>query len=383
MRPLLTLALLLTTTLARAQQSPWQGEWGAFTDTSAATGQRLTISECTTTTCTFAVSARKSPNHCDTSTKATFTLSSPTEATATLPGESATQTCKLQLHLDPTSITVTSTGATCTSYYCTSPTVTFSHTYPQRSSTPYVGPHADACLANASPATVATCTDPALAKLEQQWQDLYADFPLAPDPNKNENGYSHAVSVDATILKNCDTAPNPAQCLHDRFTADIALLTANKQAFTAGYTDRGDPATAAALAQKIAGKYRHSFANGDVQGDHYRSTDTLTLTPVGSASIHFDAHLEFYNGHTCDLSGGALFRKNGSFVYDDKPTNANSTDPVCHLGIKPTATGVTFEDYTGGCKMTSCGERGGWNGASFTFAERVPAKASPSKPSPK
>ena len=102
--------------------------------------------------------------------------------------------------------------------------------------------------------------------------------------------------------------------------------------------------------------------------------NTLTITPVGRASIHFDAHLEFYNGHTCDLSGGALYRKNGSFVYDDKPSTSNSTDPVCHLGIKPTATGVTFEDYTGGCKMTSCGERGGWNGASFTFAERVPTK---------
>jgi len=383
MRPTLTLALLLlTTSLAHAQQSPWQGEWGAFTDTSAATGQRLTISDCTADICTFSLSARQSGNHCDTSTKASFTLLSPTEATATLPGESATKTCKLQLHRDPTSITVTATGATCTSYYCTSPTVTFAHTYPQRSSTPYTGPHADVCLANASPATVATCTDPALAKLEQQWQDLYADYPLTPNPNPNQNGYSHAVAVDATILKHCDTAPNPAQCLHDRFTADIALLTANKQAFTAGYTDRGDPATAAALAQKIAGKYRHSFANGDVQGDHYRSTDTLTLTPVGSASIHFDAHLEFYNGHTCDLSGGALYRKNGSFVYDDKPT-PNSTDPVCHLGIKPTATGITFEDYTGGCKMISCGERGGWNGASFTFAERVPAKASPSKPSPK
>jgi len=372
MRQPLTLVLfLLTAALAHAQQSPWQGEWGAFTNTSASNGQRLTISDCTATTCTFSVSARKSPNHCDTSSEVSFTIVSPTEATATLPGESATQTCKLQLHRDPTSITLTAAGATCTSYYCTSPTLTFAHTYKQRSSTPYVGPHSDACLSNASPATVATCTDPALAKLEQQWQDLYADFPLAPDPNKDENGYSHAVTVDAAILKHCDTAPNPAQCLHDRFTADIALLNANKQAFIAGYTERGDPTAASAVAKKIAGRYRHSFANGDVQGDHYRSTDTLTVAPVGRASIHFDAHLEFYNGHTCDLSGGALYRKNGSFVYDDKPSTSNSTDPVCHLGIKPTATGDTFEDYTGGCKMISCGERGGWNGASFTFAERI------------
>ena len=347
-RPLSIAALLLLIpTLALAQQSPWQGEWGSFTDTSATTGQRLTISDCSATTCTFAVSVRVPGGNCGTASKATFTITSPTDATANLPGESASQTCKLQLHRDPKSITVTATGKTCTSYYCTSPTITLSHTYPQRSTTIYSGPHADACLSNASPATVATCTD--------------------------------AVTVDAAILKHCDTAPNPAQCLHDRFTEDIALMTTKQTDHTAGYTDRGDPASAAALAQKIAGRYRHSFANGDVQGDHYRSTDTLTITPVGRASIHFDAHLEFYNGHTCDLSGGALFRKNGSFVYDDKPTTSDSTDPVCHLGIKPTATGVTFEDYTGGCKMTSCGERGGWNGASFTFAQRVPATKPTSK----
>jgi len=378
MRQPLALGLFLAlSTLAHAQQSPWQGEWGAFTDPSATTGQRLTISDCTATTCTFAVSVHIPGGNCGTATKATLTIASPTEATANLPGESASQTCKLQLHRYPKSITVTATGKACTSYYCTSPAISMAHTYPQQSTTLYTGPHADACLSNASPATLATCTDPALAKLEQQWQDLYADFPLTPNPNKNENGYSHAVAVDATILKHCDTAPNPAQCLHDRFTADIALLNANKQAFAVGYTERGDPATASPIAQKIAGRYRHSFANGDVQGDHYRSTETLTLTPVGQASIHFDAHLEFYNGHTCDLSGGALYRKNGSFVYDDKPT-PSSNDPVCHLGIKPTATGITFEDYTGGCKMIACGERGGWNGASFTFADRLPAK-SPAK----
>jgi hypothetical protein len=225
---------------------------------------------------------------------------------------------------------------------------------------------------------MATCTDQALADLEKQWLFLYSDFPLTPVA-KNTSTFSIGEQIDATIITQCDTAPDPAQCLHDRFTADIAQMNAKKTSEIAGYTERGDPATAATLAAKLAGSYRHSFANGDVQGDHYRSTDTLTLTPVGSASIHFDAHLNFYNGHECSLSGGALYRKNGSFVYDDKPANPDPSDPVCHLGIKPTATGITFKDYTGGCKMISCGERGGCNGASFTFAERVPG----SKPAPK
>ncbi len=73
------------------------------------------------------------------------------------------------------------------------------------------------------------------------------------------------------------------------------------------------------------------------------------------------------------LSGGALFRKDGDFVYDDS-TDRSPNNPVCHLDIKPTPKGVEFEDFTGGCKLIACGERGGWNGASFNFTERITPK---------
>jgi hypothetical protein len=375
---LAVLSLLITPTLAYAQQSPWQGEWGAFADTSAYNGQRLTISACSSDSCTFALNVAKGNAHCGTASPVTFKILTATDAAANLPGETNAQSCKLDFHRANNSITITAAGGACTSYYCTSSAATFAHTYPRRSANLFTGPHSDACLSAPPPAIAATCDDPALAKLEQDWEDLYADFPLTTDPSKDENGYSYANTIDAALLTHCDTAPDPAACLHDRFTEDIALMTAKQQAYVAGYTDRGDPVTAHALALKITGRYRHSFANGDVQGEHFRSTETLTVTPVGQASIHFDAHREFYNGHTCDLSGGALFRKNGSFVYDDSSTDVGPNDPVCHLGIHPTPNGVEFNDYTGGCKMISCGERGGWNGAGFTFNERVAPKP-PSK----
>jgi hypothetical protein len=372
-----TLLLLLTTTLCHAQQSPWQGEWGAFTDASASNGQRLTLSDCTGNTCTLSLNVKASAGNCDTAQHASITVLSATDATANLPGATTAQSCKLQLHRDPThpAITITTTGDTCTSYYCTSPTVTFAHTYPQQSATPYTGWFSDQCFANAS-ARLATCTDPSLADLEKQWLFLYSDFPLTPIA-KDASTFSSAEQIDAAIITHCNTAPNPATCLHDRFTADLALMNAKKNSIVDGYTERGDPAEAARLATKISGRYRHSFANGDVQGDHFRSTDTLTISPVGRASIHFDAHLEFYNGHTCDLSGGALYRKDGSFVYDDNSAKPDPTDPSCHLIITPTPTGITFQDPANGCKNISCGERGGWNGAAFTFAERVPAKQPP------
>lgn len=135
---------------------------------------------------------------------------------------------------------------------------------------------------------------------------------------------------------------------------------------------RGDPAEGGRLARKIAGSYRHAFQNGDVQGHSYRSIDRLVIEPVGAASIHFDADLNFSNGHVCSLSGGALYRQNGSFVFDDDPENQHLDQQLCRLAIEPAANGVKFHDLTGGCQLY-CGTRGSWDGAGFTFAQRVPA----------
>ena len=107
-----------------------------------------------------------------------------------------------------------------------------------------------------------------------------------------------------------------------------------------------------------------------MQGHHYRSTDTLTLTPVGPASIEFDADLNFSNGHTCGLSGGALYRKDGTFVFDDASENKVPDEPMCRLAIVPTATGIKFHDLTDGCRQY-CGTRGSFDVSEFTFAQRV------------
>jgi hypothetical protein len=377
LHPGLLLIPLFTATICPAQQpSPWQGEWGHFGDVFPGSGARLTVTNCTGASCKFFLTVAQSTMSACSSPEDTSTLTvlSSTEATATMPGEDNKKSCTLHLHRTstPPNITVTSSGNDC-AYYCTS-NVTFNSTLPLRSSAIFNTQHLDACFSKASPAILATCNDPTLGALEQTWSSLYADFPLQSHPAA-ENGDTYAQTVDAAILKQCDTAPSPADCLRTRFSADIATMNANKAAFVAGYTDRGDPALAPQVAARIAGRYRHSIANGDVQGDHFRSTDTLTLTPISRNSIHFDVHLEFYNGHTCDLSGGALFRKDGSFVFDDDPTNAAPNDPVCHLAIVPTANGVQLRDLTGfGCKNISCGERGGYNDAGFTFSDRVTSK---------
>ena len=378
------LLLLLTATACKSQQPvlTWQGEWGAFDSPLATIRERLTISDCTDASCKFSVDVQTERYHCVLSSRPSFTLQSPNTAVAELPTDKPGQTCTLHLRRKDTagaaSITVTSEGEACAAYYCTSKTVNFNHNFPQRSKNLYTGPHSNECFLENAPARMATCLDPSLAGLEQKWQDLYAEYPLDGNAGKDPSPYNYAVRIDAETIQQCNTNATPAECLRTRWTADLAAMNAKRQAFIQGYTVPGDPADAERKAATIAGAYHHTSPNGDVQGNSFLTTDTLTITSLPAATIHFDAHLEFFNGHTCDLKGDASYRKDGTFVFDDDPSNAVQPGQVCKLAIIPTTNGVKFSDLTGNCQFY-CGARGGWNGAGFLFTERVPtptAKAS-------
>ena len=372
------LALLLLSVmfgvLPAQQLSPWQGEWGFFTGEDAQVGQRLSIHDCQGTVCRFSLESRSGGGDAGTSTDESLTIQSDTSATATLPGATVGAVCIL--HFDrqtsPTpAIIVQGIGDTCVSYYSTSAAITMDGTYPLRSTGNYTGPHSDECFLDNSPSRTAICAHPNLANLEQNWQDLAEEYPLQPQTSNDQSAYVHAEQLDESILRSCDSDATPATCLTTRYTNDIAAMQAKKDAFLDGTTQRGDPAEGGKLTAKIAGYYRHSFPNGDVQGDSFTSTDTLTIRPVGAASIHFDIELNFYNGDSCSLSGGALYRKDGSFVFDDSPANNPSPDtPVCRLAIIPTGTGIKFNDINGSCK-SYCGVRGGWYGEGFLFSERI------------
>ena len=378
---LVSLLLALATATCYAQQatSPWQGEWG---DDDPSAG-RLTISECNGQACTFTLSH----GGCIVSRNPALQLLSLTEAKADIPDQDGKLSCHLDLQRNPSSakpiINVKQTGNGC-AYYCIPGGTGFDTQVTQRSPVVYFGSHSEECMQGAGPARMAACLDASLATLEEEWDSLFDEFPLLP-VTKNSNQYQQSIQLDAAIIAQCNTASDPAQCVRTRFTTDIALMKAKRDAFIAGYTERGDPAEGGRLARSIAGHYRHTFANGDVQGHSYRSTDTLSLTPVGKASISFDAELHFFNGHSCSLSGGALYRKDGSFVFDDDASNPTSPDdPVCELAIIPSSKGITFKDLTGGCK-NYCGARGSWNGEGFTFGERVAPKtpAASEKPTAK
>lgn len=134
------------------------------------------------------------------------------------------------------------------------------------------------------------------------------------------------------------------------------------------------PALAAApgLPAALAGVYKHRFPNGDVQGDHFISEDILEVVPVSADAAYVRLHLEFFNGHVCDISGVA--RQAGEALVYDGPADLDGKP--CRLTLAARRDGVhIFEDENGACRAQTCGMRGGYgykadNPPDFTPAQR-------------
>ncbi len=372
-RALACAALALACT-AHAQTGPaWQGEWGSFTGAHAEVGRRISIWDCKGNTCRFALEVRSAVGNAGTTGDQTFAVETDGIATAQLADGDKKAFCSLRLQRsegEHPAVQVTATGTVCTSYYATNAAVTFTGTYPRQAAVLYVGMHVDECFLKQSPALLAICTHPALDTLERQWEELATEFPLKSAATSAQSRYEQVQAADRALVSACDHDGNPESCLTQRYSSEIAAMQAKQNAYLAGTQERGDPAVGGPLARKIAGQYRNREENGDVQGHTFMTTDTLTIVPVGAASIHFKTFLNFFNGHSCSLEGGALYRQDGSFVFDDTAENAPEGAPACRLAIVPSNTGITFRDINGSCK-NYCGMRGGWNGAGFSFTQRI------------
>jgi len=143
----------------------------------------------------------------------------------------------------------------------------------------------------------------------------------------------------------------------------------------------GLPAVAAApgLPAELAGVYKHRFANSDVQGDHFTSEDILEIVPVSADTAYVRLHLNFYNGHVCDISGVA--RQAGESLVYDGPADVDGKP--CQLTLASRGDGIhIFERENGACRNQTCGERGGYGYKAdgppdFTPAQRRPIRYLP------
>jgi hypothetical protein len=355
---------------AQSGSSPWAGEWGIFkqmpsTDVRRYEGRGLSISECAEQHCAFSVLVENKVGHGNAT--GLLQVYSGTEAVAHLLSGNK-EYCSLRMTLDPRqpAINVQQDAGDCS--YFETPGATFVQSYALHARDSYVFYDTTACFAAVDPAMLTLCTSKELSEQQTKWQLL---FYKVADLGEQRSGLAEGVQKQAAqdgLMQNCDSAGQIAKCLRDGFAQSTKELEARQAAWLEGVTAPGDPGKAAEAAAAIVGSYQRSFPNGDVQGADFLSTDTLKVTELANNAIHYSLELQFYNGHECSLEGTANYRRAGFFVDQQKTDQPKF--PLCVFEILPDENGVKFRDPTGACKMMSCGERGGYNGAQFSFKDR-------------
>lgn len=117
---------------------------------------------------------------------------------------------------------------------------------------------------------------------------------------------------------------------------------------------------------KLAGVYKKTFKNGNVDGDKYQSEDILEIVKVAPTAAYIRAHLEFFNGHVCNIWGVANVEST-ELVYRGM---TNVEGKKCVLSVKATGGKVALDDLEGACAVGTCGARGMYNGTAFDLKAR-------------
>lgn len=116
----------------------------------------------------------------------------------------------------------------------------------------------------------------------------------------------------------------------------------------------------------IAGVYKERFKNGDVSGGVYQSENILEIVPYNNGAVYFRTDLEFFNGHSCALSGIAHAISDG-YIFKEKSEN-------CEFTLQARDGKITFYDKDGQCRRNTCGARGSYNGIFFTTSQKRPIR---------
>jgi hypothetical protein len=103
----------------------------------------------------------------------------------------------------------------------------------------------------------------------------------------------------------------------------------------------------------LDGIYRHTFRNGILNGMPQYSSNTLEVAHLSAAQAFFLVHLEWANGHLCDLSGIAMVNPDSSLTYRETSNGA-----ACELTVRATQGEVSLHDEGRQCRRLYCGSRG-------------------------
>jgi hypothetical protein len=128
-------------------------------------------------------------------------------------------------------------------------------------------------------------------------------------------------------------------------------------------------AGAGVTAFDVAGRYTHSFRNGDISGASFTSSDEVVIVPTDARHAVFDMELAFFNGHQCSIGGLATIEGN-ALVYRDPEMAGYGDGGPCILRIQRRGGRLTWDDR--GTCSGNCGARGSLRGGSIAWSSRRP-----------
>lgn len=127
------------------------------------------------------------------------------------------------------------------------------------------------------------------------------------------------------------------------------------------------PPSPSELMREIGGVYKQRFQSAVVvpgkADEPYQAENVVEVVPYDDEHLYLRAHLEFYNGHVCDIAGMAGY-EHGAFVYRD-PTPPLKGEHPCALRLHVTDKRLTLTDRvtpdTEATCRAYCGARGSWD----------------------
>jgi len=121
---------------------------------------------------------------------------------------------------------------------------------------------------------------------------------------------------------------------------------------------------------EMAGVYTRQFRNGNVDGESYQSENRLEIVRADATHGALYVSLEFFNGHSCEVSGDARLEEADTLVMQ-LPAESDGL-PGCTLVVSHEGDAMVFRDASHGCQMHYCGARGTFDGVRLPYASRRP-----------
>jgi hypothetical protein len=361
----------------------WQGEWGSWkAEGGHLYGAGISIFDCkeATRSCRLRFDAEDSASRCS----ETMAQGIPLEVA---PGDRGTaqwqdyagepQDCTTRLKLETTSagrgLRAEQSGAGC-ARFCTHGQVTVPELYPFKSAVNYPFLSTRECFADGRRSREAWCTNAEIRAKDERLIEVGRSIDAL---SHTREMYEKIRGLREAMLKQCEAAADAAGCLSAAQDKSLAEAETTKAAAQKAHAQEertlstpGNAEQASRVIGEIEGVYKTRSANQLVDGQAYTSEDILELVRVTNDAAYFKTHLEFYNGHTCDLHGIARYTQAGIFVFKSTAEPPAEDAPSCRLQIQVTDKEIKFLDPDNSCKDGNCGMRGSFADAAFPRTAR-------------